>query len=345
MSVPTVYRHDDASAPVLDGTVSSLIDLLDACLVTGYGAKSAAGWTKPYTGTNKAVFRNSAVSGTGYHFRLLDDGVLSSNAGRDCEIRGYQTMSDVDTGSFPAPTVAQLANGRIWRKSGTADATAREWVVIADERTAIVVIWPHGTSLPPRGEIMGDFDPVDGDTVYHVVLSGQEASAGTTASRYAVSNSRHGIAAGGLLANAGVAPTTSAGGQWSIGSRSALDGAADTAAGPICSTNVLNPPGAGNGSTIWGLMGPSPQPLTLQDYWTRVAVFDSTGVLRGYLRGVYFPLTSVTLNASPLGDGDSLDLGLGGSSDLLYFRHYSGQTTTLVNTQLGAFAVEIGESW
>jgi hypothetical protein len=68
-------------------------------------------------------------------------------------------------------------------------------------------------------------------------------------------------------------------------------------------------------------------------------------VLRGYLRGVYFPLTSVTLNASPLGDGDSLDLGLGGSSDLLYFRHYSGQTTTLVNTQLGAFAVEIGESW
>ena len=42
MTAPTIYRSTDASAPVLTGEVGKLVDLLDACLVNGYGAKSAA---------------------------------------------------------------------------------------------------------------------------------------------------------------------------------------------------------------------------------------------------------------------------------------------------------------
>ena len=37
----TIYTSDDAGAPVLDGTNGSLINLLDKCLVTGYGSKAA----------------------------------------------------------------------------------------------------------------------------------------------------------------------------------------------------------------------------------------------------------------------------------------------------------------
>lgn len=38
-----VYRWDDASAPTLTGQLGSLITLLDAVLVNGYGSKTAAG--------------------------------------------------------------------------------------------------------------------------------------------------------------------------------------------------------------------------------------------------------------------------------------------------------------
>ena len=39
----TVYRSDDAGAPNLTGAAGSLIAILDAVLVNGYGAKPAAG--------------------------------------------------------------------------------------------------------------------------------------------------------------------------------------------------------------------------------------------------------------------------------------------------------------
>ena len=74
----TVYLSTDASAPTLDGNVGSLITVLDAVLVNGYGAKAAAGWTKAFSGTNKAAYRNSPSTGTGLFWRIQDDGPLGS---------------------------------------------------------------------------------------------------------------------------------------------------------------------------------------------------------------------------------------------------------------------------
>lgn len=125
----TVYRSTDTSAPTLNGTVSSLIALLDACLVNGYGSKAAAGWTKPYTGTNKAAFKLGG--GSNCYLRVVDDGTTSAAYARGI---GYETMSDVDTGTNPFPTTAQVSGGCHLHKSNTADSTARPWMVIATER-------------------------------------------------------------------------------------------------------------------------------------------------------------------------------------------------------------------
>lgn len=43
MATPTVYKSNDAGAPVLFGSCLSLIDVLDACLVNGYGGTYAVG--------------------------------------------------------------------------------------------------------------------------------------------------------------------------------------------------------------------------------------------------------------------------------------------------------------
>lgn len=122
----TVYQSTDASAPSLTGQIGSLIAVLDACLVNGYGSKSAAGWAKAYSGTNLAAYR--AASGTRNYLRVDDTGTGAANYAR---FIGYETMSDVNTGTNPFPTNAQQSGGLYMFKSSTADATARAWMVVA----------------------------------------------------------------------------------------------------------------------------------------------------------------------------------------------------------------------
>jgi len=135
----TTYKSTDASAPVLSGTTGSLITVLDAILVDGYGAKSAAGWTKEYSGTSKAAYRNGAASIARTYLRVNDAGP-GAGSFREARVVLYATMSDVDTGTLPVPTVAQMANGLFVRKSTTLDSTARRWLAIADDRTLILFI-------------------------------------------------------------------------------------------------------------------------------------------------------------------------------------------------------------
>ena len=40
----TVFSSDDADAPILTKDAGSLTTLLKACLITGYGGKTALGW-------------------------------------------------------------------------------------------------------------------------------------------------------------------------------------------------------------------------------------------------------------------------------------------------------------
>src|SRR5690349_16189318 len=129
-----IYRSTDSSAPVLTGQVGKLTDLLNACLVTGYGSKSAAGWTRAFNGTNQRTFRNSADDGTGYYVYVDDAGPGAAGA-REARARGYITQTALDTGTGQFPTSALLAIGTgavVWRKSNTADSTARAWTLIAD---------------------------------------------------------------------------------------------------------------------------------------------------------------------------------------------------------------------
>lgn len=137
----TVYKSTDGSAPTLSGTADSLRQLLKACLVDGYGSQTAAGWAEAFTGTNKAAYR--AASGNRLYFRLQDDAAGTGGA-KEAQIRGFETMSDVDTGTGPFPADAQsslTSNSLIARKSTTADATARVWIVVADALTCYVFIY------------------------------------------------------------------------------------------------------------------------------------------------------------------------------------------------------------
>lgn len=107
----TIFTSSDSGAPVLNGMTGSLISLLDACLVNGYGDKSGLGWTKEYTsGTCAAVYRMP----TGIRFYLQVNNTDAVNSGNSY-LRGFQSMTSYESGvnQFPNSTYDGWAAGNI----------------------------------------------------------------------------------------------------------------------------------------------------------------------------------------------------------------------------------------
>jgi hypothetical protein len=138
-----VYTNFDASAPALDGTTGSLVNLLDLCLVDGFGASTPLGWGKPFTGASMRVYR--PPSGLRYYLDV-DDAGPGAGTFKEARMRGYETMTALSTGTNLFPTVAQLANGLFIRKSVALDATPRNWYLIGDERTFYLAVQTGDTT-------------------------------------------------------------------------------------------------------------------------------------------------------------------------------------------------------
>lgn len=110
------------------------------------------GWTKSFTGTNVASYKMTDVEGTGFTLRVDD---TSPTAAR---VRGYETMSDVGTGTGLFPSLAQIADsGLYWSKSATADTTARAWYVLGDSQGFALFVNNYGPASAFQSFYFGDF--------------------------------------------------------------------------------------------------------------------------------------------------------------------------------------------
>ena len=192
------------NAPVLNGTAGSLINVLDACLVNGFGLAvvdtltvtdgiatatlslghsfepdtvaliagasvpalngqhrvltttvntitfataapngsatgtmsarlAPAGWEKAFSGTNLAAYRSLNMASTRCLLRMDD------SAAQNARVVGYESMTDVNTGTGLFPNSAQVSGGLWWPKANNTTTTARAWTVVADDRT----FWLH----------------------------------------------------------------------------------------------------------------------------------------------------------------------------------------------------------
>lgn len=95
---------------------------------------ASAGWQELFTGTNLTALKPTAIEATGCVLRVDDTGTKTARW------RGYESMSDINTGLGPFPTEAQLSGGCYVMKSMTADATARAWRLIADDRGFLLAV-------------------------------------------------------------------------------------------------------------------------------------------------------------------------------------------------------------
>lgn len=139
------FRSTDAGAPVLNNGLACMIALLDACLVTGYGSKAAAGWAKAFAGASLAAYR--APAGNRLYLRIDDTGAVGNAATTSARAMGYGTLSDVSTGTNPFPTTAQTSGGFHIPKTLTASAaTARPWRLYADDRRFYLIVEPNSAA-------------------------------------------------------------------------------------------------------------------------------------------------------------------------------------------------------
>jgi hypothetical protein len=132
------------------------------------------GWTKSFSGTNKAVYRPGA--GNQYYLRVDHTGTTTPL------LRGYVTMSDVDTGTEPFPTTVQDADGLAMFVTASA---ARDWFIVGDEKRFYM---QYVASNVAEGSDMsgsqicgfGDYTSYKSGDVYNTFIHGLDGTAAAT---------------------------------------------------------------------------------------------------------------------------------------------------------------------
>ena len=131
---------------------------------------AAAGWSELFAGTltNVLALKPSVAEASGSVLRVDDTGTTNAR------VRAFESMSDISTGLGPMPLDAQVSGGLYWPKSGTANATARPWFVVADERGFYLAVAPQGGD---RFTLMyaGDAASLKSGDAYGYLLTGNQS--------------------------------------------------------------------------------------------------------------------------------------------------------------------------
>lgn len=228
--------------------------------------KAAAGWSKPFSGANKAVYKSTNPLSKGFCLRIDDADARYTRA------RGFEAMTDIDNGTGLFPTVAQVSLGLTWAKSLNTNSTAVEWLLVADDRTFYFFprCWPtQGNAIYYFGDLL---ELVTND-LYSVVINGS------------------------TLANTGSAYTDNSGGSVRDGTTGKYMAREMHGAG-----GSVSAPANGFGSQTYSGYSvgyPFPNPTGNLLITAPILISTPDSGVRGSLAGIYQPLHN-----QPLTNGD-----------------------------------------
>jgi hypothetical protein len=96
---------------------------------------SPLGWTRPYTGTNLAAYRQGGAASHKRFLRIFDGSTTSAYR---FYARGYENMTAISSGTGPFPTTAQVAGNGTEQVSlydhGIYQAVGRPWFIVGTPR-------------------------------------------------------------------------------------------------------------------------------------------------------------------------------------------------------------------
>lgn len=166
-SVPTTSTFTFATAGITDQTATGTIT----------AKRSPAGFEKAFSGTNKAAYRSLNEAGTRLYLRFDDDYTTYAR------IRGYEIMSNVDTGTGPFPTDAQMSGGGYLF---AANGTNRAWSLFSDGRMVYLFCDTNGNASYWGGSVFGDIDSYAAVDSYACALIYVTSSSSSLNNLYAI---------------------------------------------------------------------------------------------------------------------------------------------------------------
>jgi hypothetical protein len=278
---------------------------------------TVGGWIEAFSGTSKRAYRSTV--GNQMYLRVQDDGP-GVGTFKEARITGYESMTDVDTGVAPFPTAAQGVGGIamvVARKSVTADATARAYLILADDRTFYMFVLTADVASNYMGFMFGEiFSLASGDSYRTLIIARATENSGAAADKIdAFSSAINTAQTGHFMPRRYDATGTSI----TVGK---LMDQAKTTAGTGQSLGNVPYPNTPDGG------------LYICSIWINEAV---TTVLRARMRGVFVVLHAGTNFA----DGDTFS-GTG------VFTGKSFRIIRILNNNGGAnglFALETSDTW
>lgn len=138
-------------------------------------------WERPFynAAAHTAAYRSTHEDASGAYFRI-EDNLSATNQVR---VRGYETMSDINTGIRPFPTFAQASETAFqWKRASTTLNSPRQWVLVADHMFFWFFIY-HANITPIQATMyhFGDivrFNPLD---IFPCVIVGHNTTTTTGA--------------------------------------------------------------------------------------------------------------------------------------------------------------------
>ena len=266
----SIYRSTDPSAPVLTASAGGLINVLDACLVYGYTGHPAAGWTKAFSGSNKAAYKQP-VGSNSFYLDVDDTGAAS-------RLRAYETMTAIATGTNPTPNDPQLAGGVYVAKSSAADTIAKPWTLVTNGKIFYLFIDCANTNYAD-GQLFsfGDFPSYKASDAYNTVIMGNSAAAYSNAAPSGITSALGTTIVGHFIVRSHTQIGTS-----------------------ITSAKITDAPMVGGSMGIAPAM-PYPNPIDGGLYLSPLRITEPTAfVIRGIFPGLWCPL-----HDRPLQQGDT----------------------------------------
>lgn len=242
---------------------------------------ASLGWTKPFSGTNLAAYKQPA--GNALYLRIDDTGTTSARA------IGYETMTDVNTGTNLFPTAVQLASGVFWSK---ASAAGPRRTILWGNQTCFWWFTDYtGDSLNGCLAFYGDGVSFKTGDVWFTTLIGQSAAAAAEGSQV------FGASTGGSNYVALASHYTA---------RSYTQIAGAITCNKIADERFSTVNGTGSGYQIGGANGTFPYPSPVDgNLWNSTLTIQETTATtpRGTLPGSYAPLHNKPLTNYTIYDG------------------------------------------
>jgi hypothetical protein len=302
------------------GQAGSLITALDAALVTGQG------WTKQFSGTNKAVYK-MAAGGTNCVLQVVDDGSVATAGAREATFRAAESATDVDTLVDAFPTVANIgATLAVVRKSDTADSTARNYRIVADGR--YFHLWIQHAAGSSDSYCFGDYEPLDAADVYNCVIGFRGHANDSSSARFGAGATYN---YGGSATPARMAVMRRANGVVKAEHASLIRRTAGTQFGDTSAATIGDYPGPSGKFFI--------APVLFASHGQAAAALADNSEPRGFLPFLFEPLHGAGISSMAHADTFT-DTAYGASSEFVVL----GATAAITSSQ-GRLVLQTAGTW